>query len=52
MGKGSKRRPCQISQEEYKENWEKIFKKEKIDKPVTIEIKEIEKKETQNVKQR
>lgn len=53
MGKGSKRRPSHISEEKYKENWEKIFKKEIIDKPVTIEIKQIQKKkqETKNVKE-
>ena len=53
MGKGSKRRPSQISEEKYKESWEKIFKKENIDEPVTIEIKQIQKKkqETKNVKE-
>ena len=39
MGKGSKQRPPQVTQEKYNENWDKIFKKGKIEKPIPIKIK-------------
>jgi len=31
-GKGDKRRPMKIPQEEYAKNWDKIFKKKKKEK--------------------
>lgn len=37
-GKGSKRRPLSISQDEYADNWDRIFKK----KSYEVEVKELD----------
>ena len=46
MGKGSGRRPMAITQEELRDNWDRIFNKEKTDgnKPNTADTKKNEAK--------
>jgi len=42
MGKGSKRRPLLISEQEVQDNWDKIFKKKKNSDDVSPHVYEYE----------
>jgi len=47
-GKGSSPRPFSISQKEFDERWEKIFKKKEKDEYIKEEIKEDKKEKEKN----